>query len=106
MFSLEGKKALVCGGGGYVGEPVSAKLAESGTDIVIADRDFKSAGSSAAEISKRFPERRVSGVFMDVSDEESIRKGVKEAAGEFSRIDIMVNLAAAGSGMSTGELTA
>ncbi len=105
MFELNGKKALVAGGAGYLGLPVSMKLAGQGADVVVADYNAGAAEKAASEIMEKVPKGKVSWLEMDVSDEESIKSGVRGAAGEAGRVDIMVNLAAAGSGKGISEIT-
>ncbi len=105
MFELNKKKALVAGGAGYLGLPVSMKLAEQGAEVVIADYNAEAAERAASEIKKKLPGAGVLWVEMDVSNEESIKNGVQRAAGKPGRVDIMVNLAAAGSGKGIDEIT-
>ncbi len=95
MFDLTDKTALVCGGAGHLGLPVSMKLAEQGANVVIADCNEEAARQGREKVSSEIPEPQTSWYKMDVADEASIVDTVGEVAGQFGGIDIMVNLAAA-----------
>jgi NAD(P)-dependent dehydrogenase (short-subunit alcohol dehydrogenase family) len=50
LFSLEGKTALVTGGGGVLGRAMAKGLAAAGARVAVADLDAKAAERTAAEI--------------------------------------------------------
>ncbi len=104
MFDLSGKTALVCGGAGYLGLPVSTGLAEQGADVIIADYNAEAAEKAAGEISAEFSGVKASWIRMNVSDEKSVRTALERCAGENAPPGIMVNLAAAGSGLGVEEI--
>lgn len=105
MFDLSGKKAFICGGAGYLGFPVSMKIAEAGADVAIADFNNEAADEAVSEVAEKFPAGKVISLKMDVSSEESIKDSVRKASEEMGGIDIMVNLAAAGTNALVDEIT-
>ncbi len=102
LFRLNGKVALVTGGGRGIGRFIAIGLAEAGADLVIASRKMKNLEATAEEIGKTFGVR-VLPVACDVSKEEDIEKLIGAAVEKFSRIDILVNNAGATWGAPTLE---
>lgn len=102
LFRLNGKVALVTGGGRGIGRFIAIGLAEAGADLVIASRKMKNLEATAEEIGKNFGVR-VLPVVCDVSKEEDIEKLIGAAVEKFSRIDILVNNAGATWGAPTLE---
>jgi len=86
---LEGKVALITGGGRGIGRGISEVLAREGAAVVIADIDMANATRTAEEF--RNNGRRAAVVEMDVTSPASVEAGVQTAIGTFGRIDILVN---------------
>ncbi len=89
-FSLEGKKALIVGGGG-LGKPIAQALMENGADIAIADID-----PSALEDIKALTVaagREFFAAAVNLLDEKSIADMVDAVKKAMGRIDILVNAA-------------
>ena len=78
---LEGRKALVTGGGSGIGAAVARRLAAEGADVTIGDLNLEGATEVAGEISGLAIE-------LDVTDLGSAQ-GAVESAG--APIDILVN---------------
>ncbi|UCE87439.1 MAG: SDR family oxidoreductase [Deltaproteobacteria bacterium] len=89
MFRLDGKTALVTGGGRGIGRGIVLALAQAGADVAIADIDQGSADSTAKEVEACG--RQVLVTRLDVTDPESVREAVAAAIGRFGGIDILVN---------------
>lgn len=102
LFRLNGKVALITGGGRGIGRFIATGLAEAGADLVIASRKMKNLESTAEEIRKNFGVR-VLPVACDLAKEEDIERLVSTAVEQFSRIDILVNNAGATWGAPTLE---
>lgn len=105
MFNLTGKVALVAGGAGYLGVPVCKKLTEQGAAVIIADIDAEKAKTVASEISTVISNNRVKGVFLDVSDEQSVKAVVGQTVEEFGGLHIMVNATTAATGKLVEEFS-
>ncbi len=102
VFSLEGKTALVVGGGG-LGLPIAQALAENGADIIIAD--LKALEPSSLDEVCRRNGRRSFFVKIDLLDEQSIIAAVAQAREKTGRIDILVNAAGVNKLMKADEYT-
>ncbi len=93
MGRLDGKVAVVTGGGRGIGQGIVRVLAREGAAVVIADIDLDTAERTAAEIRGAGGKALVTRV--DVTDPASVAAGVNAAIGGFGRVDILVNNAGA-----------
>src|SRR4051812_44145320 len=103
-FSLQGKVALVPGGGGAIGTAVSKALSGAGAQVVIANRTLESAETAAAGI-------RVAGgdaiaVQADATSEADSDAAVAAAVERFGHLDIVVNCVGGGAGKELHEAQA
>jgi NAD(P)-dependent dehydrogenase (short-subunit alcohol dehydrogenase family) len=89
LFDLSGRVALVTGTSRGLGQYFGRALARAGADLVITSRKAETLKAFQAEIEalgrKAFP------VALDVRDQNSIRKMVDAALGQYGKIDILVN---------------
>lgn len=83
--SLEGRVAMVTGGGSGLGAAQCAALAEAGATVVIADRDIEAATAMAARLSHARP------LELDVTDEERWHQGLEAVADDLGPISLLVN---------------
>ncbi len=90
-FSLEGKVALITGGGGGIGKQTALSFARAGADVVLGDIS-DNLDSVVEEV--RALGRNGLAVRVDVMDNSQIHDAVAAAHGEFGRVDILVNNAA------------
>jgi len=88
-MSLEGKIAIVTGGGMGIGEAIAKALAEAGADIVIGDIQIEGARRVIQEVEALG--RRGLAVSMDVSRLEDVDRLADETLKAFGRIDILIN---------------
>ena len=54
LFKLNGKVALVTGGGRGIGKFIATGLAEAGADLILTSRKMKNLEAAALEIEKEF----------------------------------------------------
>ncbi len=90
VFSLSGKTALIIGGGG-LGKPIACAMLEQGANVIVADRN-KHAADELIDIAM-IHNVLYFGIQVDLLDEESVCRAVKEAYVKTGRIDILVNAA-------------
>lgn len=88
-MSLEGKVAVVTGGGQGIGAGIVRCLAKAGAKVAILDLVQEKAAALAAELGGQGHTVRV--WLADVSNYEAFDKALKAVATEWGRIDVLVN---------------
>jgi NAD(P)-dependent dehydrogenase (short-subunit alcohol dehydrogenase family) len=88
-FGIEGKVAVVTGGGIGIGAATCRTLAAHGADVVVADKEPERTAALAEEL--RASGRRALGVVADLTTAEGMTALVDAALGEFGAVDILVN---------------
>ncbi|MBN2283908.1 MAG: glucose 1-dehydrogenase [Deltaproteobacteria bacterium] len=86
---LEGKVALVTGGGRGLGRSMSLGLAGHGADVIVTSRKIEANREIVARIEAMG--RRSLAIAADISKVEDIHRMVDECIAEFGGIDILVN---------------
>ena len=88
-MELEGRVAIVTGGGRGIGRATALELARLGADVVIAELDKPSAERTAAEV--KALGRRALAIATDVTSRADLVTMAERTRGELGRIDILVN---------------
>jgi NAD(P)-dependent dehydrogenase (short-subunit alcohol dehydrogenase family) len=88
-MKLEGKVAIVTGGGQGIGEGIARCIGEEGADVAIIDRREDTAQTVAADIEKMG--RKAMAVEADATNNEQVVAAVQQIADAFGKIDILVN---------------
>lgn len=91
MFDLTGKVAIVTGGAGGLGRPISIGLAKAGADVVVDDLEKADPQAVADECAALG--RKALAVSYDVTSAEAMQAMVDQVMKEFGKIDILVNVA-------------
>ena len=91
-FSLDGKKAVVIGASRGLGGRMALVLAQAGADVIVSSRSLKPLQEIAEKI-KRIGKESYA-VKCDISIISEIEELHKIAIDKFSRIDILINVAA------------
>lgn len=86
---LDGRVAIVTGGGGGIGKATCIAFAQEGADIVIPEVNITNAESVSKEITTLG--RRCVVIETDVASGDSVSSMVHKTLDEFGRIDILVN---------------
>src|SRR5512138_222307 len=102
LFKLNGKVALVTGGGRGIGKFIATGLAEAGADLILTSRKMKNLEATAQALSAEFGVK-VMPVACDMANPEAIDAMLKTVTAQFPRIDILVNNAGATWGAPTLE---
>jgi NAD(P)-dependent dehydrogenase (short-subunit alcohol dehydrogenase family) len=91
-FRLDGKVAVVTGGGGAIGQVYGRTLAEAGAAVALADLN----GDGAAEAAARMEKEGLSaiGVQVDITDRAAAFAMATQTVDAFGGLDILVNNAA------------
>jgi NAD(P)-dependent dehydrogenase (short-subunit alcohol dehydrogenase family) len=89
-FGLDGKVALVTGGGTGIGAATARLLAELGARPVIGSRKHENLERVAEEIAREVGTEVLTAA-TDVRDEASCQQFVERAADAYGRVDILVN---------------
>ena len=89
---LEGRVAIVTGGGHGIGKAYCRALAREGARVVVAEIDPKAADETSALVWDEGSEALA--VPTDVADEASTRAMAQATVERFGRIDVLVNNAA------------
>ncbi len=86
---LEGRTAIVTGGGTGLGRAMSIALAEAGADLILAARRVERLEETASEVRKRG--RRALVIPTDVTKSRQVNQMVARTISEFGKVDILVN---------------
>jgi NAD(P)-dependent dehydrogenase (short-subunit alcohol dehydrogenase family) len=89
MESIQGRVALVTGGGRGIGRAVALALARAGADVAVAARSVPEIEAVAAEIAALG--RRTHFFPLDVSDRAMIARAPRVVADRLGPVDILVN---------------
>lgn len=102
MAGLEGRAALVTGGGSGIGLGCATRLAADGATVTICARNTERLADAAAGIEKATG-ATVQWIGCDVTNEDDVIAAVAKAAEPTGRIDVVV--ACAGGSSSIGPIT-
>lgn len=100
---LDGRHAIVTGGGRGIGAAIATELARLGASVTIMGRDLERLQKTAAEMSRREGSTVVAEQ-CDVSDEGSVALAFAHALERFGDAYILVNNAGQGEGAPFAEL--
>lgn len=103
QFSLDGKIALVTGGGRGIGAGIAKCLAQAGADVAIADYTMELAETGAQAVTALG--RRAAAIQVDVRKPDSVAAMVEAVETQFGRLDIAMNNAGIVSLGGVEELT-
>ena len=93
MFEMrfENQVAIVTGGASGLGKAVAGRLAREGGIVTIFDTNEAAMNAAAADLNA---DKSPVGIqVVDVSDEESVKRGIASVADAHGRLDIVVNCA-------------
>lgn len=90
LFRLDGKTAIVTGGGRGLGAQIAEAFAEAGANVVIGSRKLEQCQEKSEELKKNFGIDSIA-LACDVSKHDDVKKVVDETVKQFGTVDILVN---------------
>jgi gluconate 5-dehydrogenase len=96
IFGLEGRTALVMGGGGAIGSALAVGLAGAGARVAVAGRTSESLDGAVTRI--RGAGAETLAIVADATDPDACARMTDEVVGRFGRLDIIVNAVGGGAG--------
>jgi NAD(P)-dependent dehydrogenase (short-subunit alcohol dehydrogenase family) len=100
-FSLEGRVAIVTGGGTGLGKAICLAFARAGADVVTAGRRLGPIEETAAEVRKLG--QRAMTIATDVADSRQVENLIEKTIREFNKVDILVNNAGIARGIEPSQ---
>ncbi len=96
MFDLEGRVAVVPGGGGAIGSAIAQGLAAAGAAVALVARSKETVDRAATRIIESGG--RALAISADATNPDDAQRSIDEAVAEFGRIDIILNAIGGGAG--------
>jgi NAD(P)-dependent dehydrogenase (short-subunit alcohol dehydrogenase family) len=96
MLELEGRTAIVTGGGSNIGQAIAIGLAEQGADVMIADIDPEGAQGTTEMIQQRGGEAMF--VEADVTEESAVKRVRERTQSAYGDTDVLINNVGGGDG--------
>jgi gluconate 5-dehydrogenase len=96
LFSLQGRVALVSGGGGAIGSAIAEAFAGAGARVAVAGRTRETLDAAVARVAAAGSDGLA--ILADATVETDADRMVAEAVGAFGKIDIVVNAVGGGAG--------
>ncbi|MBG82127.1 MAG: SDR family oxidoreductase [SAR202 cluster bacterium] len=103
MGQLDGKVAIVTGGGSGIGKGIAKAFANEGCSVVIAARSADRLDAAVSELSKNGA--KIVSIPTDVTDEAQVVSLFANTMNRFGRLDILVNNSGAFDGGPVEDLT-
>src|ERR1019366_4187751 len=97
MFSYEGKRVLVTGGGRGIGKAIALSMGGQGADVCVAARSAEQLEDTVGELEAMG--RKAVMIPMDLAGPEAGREVVRKAVGALDWLDVVVNNAGGGGGI-------
>jgi len=91
FLGLEGKTAIITGGGSNIGRGIVLGFAEQGANVAIAEL-VEAQGAKVAKEASGLGKGRIEFIKTDVTDWDSVQAMVKQTLEKFGQIDILVNV--------------
>jgi NAD(P)-dependent dehydrogenase (short-subunit alcohol dehydrogenase family) len=101
MYKLDGRVAVVTGGGRAIGLAIVEALAEAGAKVIIADHDLAVAEEGLATLRAKGLDAEI--VLMDVTDSEQVNTVADELVARHGQVDILINNAGIARSMTPAE---
>ncbi|SES01640.1 SDR family oxidoreductase [Salipaludibacillus aurantiacus] len=104
LFNLQGKTAIITGGGRGLGEQIAKAFAEAGANIVLCSRKVEACEAVSAQLQENGVETLA--LKCDITNSEDVQQVIEKTLGTFGKIDILVNNSGATWGAPAEEMPA
>jgi len=91
FLGLQGKIAIVTGGGSNIGRGIVMAFTEQGANVAIAELD-EAKGAKVAKEANALGRGKVENIRTDVTDWDAVQVMVKQTLDKFGQVDILVNV--------------
>jgi meso-butanediol dehydrogenase/(S,S)-butanediol dehydrogenase/diacetyl reductase len=88
---LQGKAAIITGGGGGIGAAAAHIFCAEGASVLLVDMDAEALGRTGARLRAQIPGAGVQLLAANVADPAAATEAAKQCVEAFGRIDILVN---------------
>lgn len=102
LFDLNGKVAIVTGGGRGLGQQIAEGFAEAGANVVVCSRRVEACEQVSENLKKLGVESMA--LKCDISNPEDVKQVVEQTIEKFGHIDILVNNSGASWGAPAEEM--
>lgn len=92
---LEDKVALITGAAGAIGQAIAYGFAKEGARLGLIDIDGERQTNVAKKLKDTYGPDRILDIVADVRNSQQSKKSIEQVAGQFGKVDILVNNAAA-----------
>lgn len=96
IFRLDGKVALIPGGGGGIGSQLARGMAEAGAKVTLVSRSHERLEAAAQKVEETGSEALIA--TGDMTTEADAKRVVEETLERFGRVDIVLNAIGGGAG--------
>ncbi|MEN1967512.1 SDR family oxidoreductase [Lentibacillus sp. N15] len=103
LFKLDGKTAIVTGGGRGLGEQIARSFAEAGANVVVCSRKLAPCEQVRDQLKEEFGVDSLA-FQCNISNREDVKKVVQGTVDHFGSIDILVNNSGATWGASVADM--
>jgi 2-hydroxycyclohexanecarboxyl-CoA dehydrogenase len=88
---LEGKVAIITGGGGGIGSAAAKIFCEEGAKVALVDRDRNVVQAAIDEVKRSVADAGVVGFVADLGEESAAQVAVDKTIAAFGGVDVLVN---------------
>ena len=90
LFSLNGRVAVITGGGGYLCGEMSRGLAKAGCNVAVLDLRQEKADAVVRDITSSFGQKALA-LGVDATDKQAMQASLQQVIETFGPVDILIN---------------